>query len=245
MQPAETTPKLSEGRRLSGVCFEPGAVFPDIAVNGRWWLALIIIVLLTTLSVTLMVNRIGYDQMIRSAFESNERAQQMSPEQRAQAIEAQKKFMPIAVKVMPVVAIFLGSLVVAGALLFTFKFLLDAEMTYKQVLNIYAYAAIPPSIVGTGVMLMVLYMKPPEEFDMQNASAISVGAFLPQGTSAWIKSLGASLDLFTIWTIVLLAIGFSAFCGAKRMPFGRALTGIVLPWLVYVAGKAAFASLFG
>jgi hypothetical protein len=42
-----------------------------------------------------------------------------------------------------------------------------------------------------------------------------------------------------------MAIGFSAFCGKKRMPLGRALTGIVLPWLVYVAGKAAFASLFG
>jgi hypothetical protein len=29
------------------------------------------------------------------------------------------------------------------------------------------------------------------------------------------------------------------------MPFGRALTGIVAPWLLWVVCKVAFASLFG
>lgn len=245
MEPLEAPKPTSEAGRLTGVFFSPGEVFADIAANGRWYLAMILLIILSSLAVSLMVSHVGYDQMIRTALENNERVQQLTAEQRAQAMEGQRKFMPYAMRLGPVIGIALGMLVVAGALLFTFKFMLDADLTFKQTLNICCYASLPPSVAGTLVMIAVLYLKPPEEFDPQTASSFSVGSFLPAGSAAWLKSLAGSLDLFTFWTMALMAIGFSAFLGARKMPFGRALTGIVVPWLLWVAGKAAFSSIFG
>lgn len=245
MQPSESAPTVSEAGRLTGVFFSPGSVFADIAVRGRWYVAMALLIVFSSVAAHLMVTRVGYDQMIRNAMENNERLQQLTSEQRAAAIEQQKKFMPIAVRVMPVVGVAVGLAVIAGALLFTFKFLLDAELTFKQTLNICSYASIPPSLVSTLMMIAVMYMKPPTEFDPQTASGFNVASFLAADTKGWIKSLAGSLDLFTFWTMALMAIGFSAFVGARKMPFGRALMGIVAPWLLWVVCKVAFASLFG
>jgi hypothetical protein len=44
-----------------------------------------------------------------------------------------------------------------------------------------------------------------------------------------VKSLCGSLDLFTIWSIVLLAIGFSV--AARKLSFTKVLTAIAIPWL--------------
>lgn len=245
MQPTEAVPTTSEAGRLAGVFFSPGAVFSNIATEGRWYIAMALLVLLSMISVHLMVSRVSYDQMIRNAMASNARVQELSAEQREAAIEQQKKFMPVAVRVMPVVGVVLGLMVIAGALMFTFKFLLDSELTFKQTLNICSYGSIPPSLVANLMMIAVLYMKPPEEFDPQTASAFSLGSFLPAETSGWVKSLAGSVDLFTFWTMALLAIGFSAFLGARKMPFGRALMGIAAPWLLWVLCKVGFAALFG
>lgn len=230
---------------MTGVFFEPGAVFADIAARGRWWLALLIMMLLASLSVQMIVSRISYDTMIQKIFDSNERIQQLSADQRAQAVETQRKIMPITMRVMPLVGSLVGMLVIAAALMFTFKFMLDAELTYKNALNITCYAMVPVSIVSTIATIAVLYLKAPEDFDIQNPIAFNLGAFLPDGTAKWLASLAGSIDLFTIWAVVLIAIGFSAFCGARKMPFGRAITGVLVPWAVYVVGKAAFASIFG
>ncbi len=76
------------------------------------------------------------------------------------------------------------------------------------------------------------------------------GASCPLGairstSRPWLRSLANSLDLFTIWTIVLIATGFTALCGARKMPFRRSLWGVLAPWLVYVLGKMGFAALTG
>lgn len=238
-------PPSSEMRRLTGVCFEPAAVFPDIATNGRWWVAWLIIAVLISAFTTLMVSRIGYDRMITKAFESNARMQEMPADQKEKAVEMQRKMMPFFVRVMPPIGLLIVMLVAAGALLFVFNFMLDAGLKFKQVLNLHAYAGIPPAIVSTAASILVLYLKPPEDFDMQNPLAFNIGAFLPDTTAKWLHSLASSIDFFTFWQIALLAVGFSAVCGAKRMPFSRALIGVIIPWLAYVFAKATWAAMFG
>jgi len=244
MDSAVSSTNLSEARRLTGVFHEPGTVFPDIAANGRWWIPMLLVVLCTSLFVALMVDRVGYDRMIQKAFESSKRAQEMPAEQRQAAMDSQRKMMPVFVRIMPPLANILGLLIVAGGLLFTFKFLLDVNLSYKNSLNITCYASIPPAVAGVAAMIAVMYLKPPDEFDAENALAFNAGAFMPEGTAKWLHSIGSSLDLFTFWSIALLAIGFSAAAGAKKLPFSRALIGVIAPWLVWVVCKAAFAALF-
>ncbi|MBI5084714.1 MAG: YIP1 family protein [Acidobacteria bacterium] len=243
---ASAPPPLSEAGRLAGVFHSPSSVFPDIAATGRWWIAALIVVIVSSVVVSLMVSRVGYDRMIRKTIETNQRMQEMPAEQKERAIEMQRKMMPVMLRVGPVAGVLIGLLVIAGALLFVFNSLLDAGLSYKKVLNICSYGGLPPSVVSSAATVAVLYLKPPDEFDMQNPLAFNAGAFLdPDSTSKWLMSLASSLDLFTFWTIAMIAIGFSAVCGAKRMPMSRALMGIGIPWLLWVVIKIGFSSLFG
>jgi hypothetical protein len=245
METAESASPLSEPRRLLGTFHEPGAVFADIATNGRWWLALLIIIALSSLSVHLMVTHIGYDRIIQKAFDASPQIQKLSPEQRATAFNSQLKMMPYIMRISPLVAPLLGTLVIAAALLFAFKFMLDADLKYRQVLNISCYASLPPGIVSTAAMILVMFLKPPEDFDVQAPLAFNAGAFLGDGVAKWLHSLASSFDLFTFWTIALVAVGFSAACGVKKMPFSRALIGVVGPWLLWVVAKVGWAAMFG
>jgi uncharacterized membrane protein (UPF0136 family) len=243
-QPVPDQP-LTEIQRISGVFAEPSRVFADIARNGRWWIIAIAMILLNVVVISAMVQRVGYDLMIEKALEQSRQVQEMSADQRAQVYEQQRKFMPIAIRVFPPIAILAGMLVAAAALLFSYRFLLDAEVKYKEALNITAYAYLPPSIVATLMFVAILYLKPPDEFDMESASGLSIGSFLSRDAAAWLRSLANSLDLFTIWTILLIATGFTALCGARKMPLGRSVWGVLAPWLVYVLGKMGFAALTG
>lgn len=247
MEPEESTPTPapSEIGRLTGTFFEPGAVFPNIATNGRWWVAWLIIAILVSTFMTLVISRVGYDRIILKSMESNSRTAEMPAEQKAQAIEMQRKIMPYVLRVAPVVGSLVVIFITAGVLLFIFNFLFGAEMKYKQMLNVYAYSGIPPSVISIAASILVMYLKPVDEFDLQHPLAFNLGAFLPESTPKWLESLGASLDVFTFWQIALVAVAISAVCGAKKMPFGRALTGVLLPWAAYVLAKMSWAAMFG
>lgn len=241
----EHNTRLSEFARIAGVFTDPPGVFADVAGRGRWWLVLLILIALNIISVSAMVARVGYDQIIEKAMERNPRLQEMSPQQRLQVIEQQRRFMPIAVRVLPPLAMAAALFAVAGVLLFSYRMLLDANVAYRHALNITAYSWLPPAVAGNAMFLALLYLKPPEDFDPETASALSLGSFLSPDTAAWLRSLANSFDLFTLWTIALIAAGFSTFCGNRKLPFGRALWGVLLPWLVYVLGKAGISALIG
>jgi hypothetical protein len=91
---------------------------------------------------------------------------------------------------------------------------------------------------------VVLHLKNPDEINVQNALAFNPGAFMdPNSGSKFLYSLATSLDLFSFWTILLIAVGLKAAAG-KKLTFGGAVFAVVLPWAVYVLGKSALAGVF-
>jgi hypothetical protein len=101
-----------------------------------------------------------------------------------------------------------------------------------------------PLLIQTGLSMVVLYLKDPEEFNLQNPLMFNVGAYLSPDTPAALRALGSSIDLFSLWIMVLLAIGISA--AARKISFGKALAGIIFPWALFVGLKtmAAAAGLY-
>lgn len=242
----ETAPEsqqVSEVQRLTGVFHSPGSVFGNIAVAGKWVIPLLIIVLCSLGSVTAIQSRISVEDMVAKILETNERMQQLPADQRDAVMAQQMKIIPIGLYA----GAFVGSAVIlfiaAGVLLLVFNLLMDGKLKYKNALNIYSYAMLPPGIVGTLVMIMVLYLKPPDEFDIQNPLAFNAGAFLSATSPAWMKSLLGSIDLFTFWTMFLLAIGFSR--AIPKMTTGKAFGAILVPWFVWVILKTGWAAMFG
>jgi hypothetical protein len=180
---------------------------------------------------------------MEQTFDSNPRTQNMPADQRARAVEQAVRIVSITSYAGAIVGTPVMVAVEAGVLLLIFNFFLGAHLRFKQVFGVTSYALLP-MLVSTVLALVVMLLKNPDDFNLRNPLAFNVGAFLdPQSTAKWLVSLGASLDLFSIWVVILLAIGLAA--AAPRLSFSKALTGVMTPWLVLVVLKSAWAGAFG
>jgi hypothetical protein len=236
--------QLSEAGRLGGVFHAPAETFPDVSAHGRWWVPALIMGVMGLLFVTLFVQRVGFDRMIQKTIDASPQMQDLPADKKADAIAMQRKIMPPVMYTMPVVGVLAGIIIVGGVLLFVMNGLMDAGLRFKNALNICAYSMLPASVVSSVLMVVVMFLKSPDEFDIEHPLAFNLGAFLsPDSTSKYLVSLASSFDLFTFWMIALMAIGFSAAVGAKKLPFSKALIGILIPWGVWVLCKVGLAAL--
>jgi len=241
---SEPQPKgLGEVSRLTGVFFEPAKTFTDVAARPAFWVPLILMMLGALAYITLFGQHVGWERMMRHQQETSSRAAQMSPEQREQQLQMMTKFAPIGGYGAVLVGVPVGTLVWAAVLLGIVKGLMSAPVRLKQVYAILCYAAMP-GLIFTVLAIVVMFMKPPDDFNMQNPLMFNPGAFMdPTTTSKFVHSLASSLDLFRIWTLVLIGIGLKA-AGGKQLSIGGAMTAVFVPWIIWQLGAAAMAGMF-
>ncbi|MGA7237347.1 MAG: YIP1 family protein [Bryobacteraceae bacterium] len=234
---------MSEGSRLAGVFFEPKKAFTDIAARPRFIVPLILMILMGIGVATLYsqkgVMRIAAEQQMAN----NPQIQQLAPDQKAQALERGMKITTIIGYCIPIL-IPVSYLVMALVLWAIVSGILSAPVRFGQVFAIVTYAQLP-SLLMSILAVIVLQLKGPADFNVQNPLMFNPGAFMdPQSSPKFIYSIASSLDLFTIWVLLLVATGLKA-AGGKRISFGGALFAVMLPWAVIVLGKAALAGLTG
>lgn len=240
----EPQPKgLGEGSRLTGVFFEPAKTFEDVAARPGFWAPLILVIVTALCFMVLFGQHVGWDRMIRHQTETSSRAAQMSPEQREASIQMGAKFAPIAGYVGVLLGVPLGTLIWAAVLLGIVKGMMSAQVRLKQVFAIICYSSLP-GVIMMLLAIAVMFMKPPEDFNLQNPLVFNPGAFLdPATTSKFIYSLASALDLFGLWKLVLIGIGLKA-AGGKQLSMGGAMTAVFLPWAIFVLCAASLAGLF-
>ena len=230
---------MSEVDRLVGVLFDPQATFPDIVARPRWWIPLVILVVLAGSITFAFSERVGWEPFMRQQIEASPRTQQLSAEQKEQIIEQQVRLAPIFGYVFSVLGWPIIVLVVAGIFLFVFNVLLGTQLVYRQVLGVTSYSMLPQAVGGL-LALLLLFIKEPADFDLQNPLASNLGAFLdPNAVPAWLVSLGSSLDVFVFWSLLLLATGLAA--AARKLSWSKALTWVVAPWAVWLVVKVGWA----
>jgi hypothetical protein len=229
---------MSEIGRLAGMFFSPTAAFADIVRRPRWWIPMILIGVLSVAAIAVFSQHIGWDQIVRKTIDQN--SQNMTPQQRQQAISVASRIAPIIGYIAPVSAA-IAIVVIAGFLLLMTNVLLGADISFTSMMGIVGYGGIPPTLVLSLLTILVMFLKSPDDFDIQNPLAFNLGAFLPDGSARWLLTLCRSIDLFSFWRIGLLAVGITA--AAPKMKLGKALVAVIIPWLVWVALTTGLASL--
>ena len=141
-------------------------------------------------------------------------------------------------------------LVLAGIFALGMMFI-QAKTTFKKILSVVAWSSAATGIVAVLVTIASLMIKNEEglrSIDPTESAGVvpsNIAAFLPSETSAVIKSFAASIDIFTIWFLILLTIGFAAIAGARKITTGKTATVVFGFWAVYVLIKAGWAAAFG
>jgi hypothetical protein len=239
--PIEQKP-LSEVERVVDTFVAPSKTFTDLRRSANW---LVPFVLLSIASIALVVvvdKKLGMEKVVENQMalqpKAAARLDQLSPEQRAAQIQTVVKFNRIISYVYPVLLLIILA-IIAAILMATFNFGFGTELTFNQCLAVSMYASLP-GILKALIAMLVVGMGGGENFTFQNPVASNLGA-LVDPSSHFLYAIATSLDVITIWTLILTGIGFSCLTKVKR---GTCLAVVFGWWAVVVLAGAAIGAAF-
>jgi hypothetical protein len=227
---------MSEAGRIGGVFYDPVTAFADIAAHPRWAPPLALVIIASIVLLFCFSQRVGWESLVRKQMETNERVQNLPADQKARAIEQGAKFAAPVSYASAVLGPPIVVLIITGVLMLVFNTMMGASITFRQMFAMTNYSNLT-GLISVALALVVMYLTPPADYDLQSAVSFDLGAFVSTDGPKWLKSLAGSFDVFRFWSMALLVIGIRA--AAKRISLGKAVLGVVAPWLVWVLGKTA------
>jgi hypothetical protein len=228
--------------RIIGVFFSPKITFEDIVRKPSWVLPVVLLTILSIV-VSLAINqRINWREFMSQQIEKSPRAAQMSSEQKQQQIEGGAKFSPVftyAIGLLgPITAALLVALVMWGA----YTLLGGASANFGTAFGIASHAFLT-GLVSSSLFILILYLKPYGTVDLENPIATNPAALLPDESAKWLVALCKSIDIFSIWTLILLAIGFAAV-NPRKLKGGKSYTIAFTVWAAFVVLRVGWAFIF-
>ncbi len=247
VQPAAAvTPGLSQLQRITNTFSAPSKTFLDIKNGHRsWWLPFIIYVILGFCFYGVVNSKVGMRQVsenqVKLSPKAEEQMAQLTPEQREQRMNISTKITEGLFLGSPVFLLIMG-VVIAAVLLGTINFGFGGRASFGSIFAVWMYAMLP-SCIKTLLGIVVLYAgTAPESFNIKNFAPTNIGAFMnPLDMNAGLYSLLSSIDIITIWTLVLVGIGTAMVAGVKRSSGYIAAFGW---WAVVVLVGAGVAAAF-
>jgi hypothetical protein len=249
----EEPARLGPVARLTGTLLSPGETFADVNRKPTW-IAPMIIAIATVLASTFFFQwRVhpDWDSIMRNQIKKRmERSNQsLTEEQMQQQVAFSKsiaKFFPIiGAIVTPIIYVILAGIFALGLMF------IQAKTTFKKILSVVAWSCAAVGIIATVVTMASLMVRDEEglrSIDPTQSAGIvpsNLAVFLPSTSSAVIKAVAASLDIFTIWILILLSIGFASIAGSRKITPGKTATVVFGFWLVFVLIKVGWAAAFG
>lgn len=104
----------------------------------------------------------------------------------------------------------------------------DTKMAFAPAMMIATYSGVPRLIQTVVSALQGLFLAP-ESITGMGSVSIGPARFLPATANAGLESVLANMDVFVIWSFVLMAIGIAV---VARAPMKRAAITAGLVWLV-------------
>jgi Yip1 domain len=237
--PAATDNSFS---RIFGVLFSPKPTFESIVRRPTWIVPVILGCIFFIAVVAIFSQRGGWPSFFEKQDANSSRMQNMSAEERERAMEAQVKFAPVVGYIEGVIIPPIAAVVVAAVLMLVFNLSGTTKVDFKTSLGIVSYAWVPWLVHGV-LSILILFLKDPSTVDLQNIVASNPGAFLSDDAARWLVSLLSSIDIFAIWTLVLLGIGYGA-TNPKKLSFGKAFVLLLISWIFFIAIKVGLTAAF-
>jgi Yip1 domain len=242
MPAPDAQPVISPVGRILGVFFSPKETFADIVRKPSSVLPLVLITLLSIGGSFAINQRINWREYMVQQIEKSPSAANMSAEQKEQRIEGGAKFSPPFTYVIGLCAPIIATLLVAVVMWGAYNLLGGANTNFGTSFSITAHAFLT-GLVSSPLFILILYLKPYGTVDLDNPLAANLAAILPDDAAKWLVALCKSFDLFTFWTLILLAIGFAATNPRKLK--GRKTFSIAFGvWAVFVVLRVGWSAIF-
>lgn len=237
--PSTAAPAKNVFERIVGVLFSPTETFQDIVRRPNVVAPLLLIVIMGYISTALIMPKMDFSSMREQQVEA---MRKQNPNMSDSDIERMERIMTSSVKVMswvfPLLFIF-WYMIVAGVLLLAFR-LMGGEGNFAQAFAITLYSWIPMVLLSILTTVIVFARG---TFDPVTAATLvkSNPAFLvDMKANPVLFSLLSSIDLFVIWMLILLSIGFAVM---SKLSKAKSAVIVFSLWIAMLVIKVGFAAI--
>ncbi len=220
-QPPQSSPEpapLSEGQRLMDVFFAPSKTFTDLRRNASWWAPFLITAIVSLCFVYVADQKVGFrkiaENQLRAQPKQADQLERMPADQREKQMQM-RTGITRTISYAFFTFILLWSVVVAAVLFATLKFGLSAEVKFKTLFALMIYAGLPGILKAILAMASLLAGVASDGFTFQNPVATNPGYFVDPASNSVLYSFLTSFDVFSIWSMILVAIGITCIAKVK------------------------------
>lgn len=222
--------------RVRSVLLRPRRVFEEMTSESRsTWLTPMLVLTVTAILVVVVAGSLKTRAAMMGEFQQPRDWQWWTPEMQEDYMQAQQATQgPVFMYIMPMVGsltgLWLGWLLFAALLHFG-STLLGGRGSMQSALNIVAWASLPFAL--RDILRMVFML-------------IAGHAITSPGLSGFITTPGflaqllTRIDIFFLWHVLLLVIGFGV---ADSLPRGKATAGVLIVILLVLLAQAGLATL--
>lgn len=238
-QPAPAPAPKNSFQRIAGVFFAPVETFADIARKPDILVPLLVILAIGFVSTFLVMPHLDWDAMLA---QQQEMVKKQNPNVSDSDLAQMGKFTKAIGKVMgyisPVLVI-IGYLIIALVIWGACR-LMGGQGDFKQAFSATLYAHFPRVVLGIIASVVVMARGMVDPSTMATVVKSSPAFLVDMKEQPVLFSLLGSFEIFQIWTIILLIIGFAAL---SKLSKAKTAAIIISLWVITVVVKLGFAAL--
>jgi hypothetical protein len=224
--------------RIPGSLFSPGPTFESIARRPTWLAPLLLWTAVSVVVTTMLLPRIDWERVTRQGLE---RRHQTIPEERIPAVVEQTR------KIGSVVSWFFGlagpvlaSLFVAVVIWGSFK-AFGWDATFRQSFGATTHAFLPNVLKALLLLPIIARRETIDPEEIGDLLRSNLGFLVERDSAKVLHALLQSVDLFALWSLILLVIGFASAAKVSKKSAAGVVIGL---WVLLILLKAGWAAMF-
>jgi hypothetical protein len=235
--------------RLGGVYLSPKNTFQEIGGSPSIWVPMLVMIIMGGLMGFYLIHTADFHSIAVSQLEKQAEQGKLTED----VMQQRLPLMETIIKAFILAAAALGSiffaLIVAGFAKL-FSALAGAQNRFKAIFSVTAFTMIAISIIQSLLTVLILHFKGTADLDLQNLNSVvasNLGAVLQNllGNDVLPKfaiELAKAIDVFAIWMIALLSIGYAAV--SQKLKTSTAAIWLTSAYAIIAIIGAAFRAVF-
>jgi len=251
----DAPPPMSTMGRLTGIFFEPTAVFRNLRAHPRWLAAILIIGCLSAAYAAAFYHRLTPERIINYTMDKLEESPIKPPPEamakaRTEGVAQEKNSIFQAGKaVKTIVGAFFGIAIFAGLyLLGVLAF--GGRMHFWQAYAVAAYVALPVAVIQRVISFIILFVKSPDDIHpilgQETLVTDNLGILFKSAEHPVLFVAASSIGILSFYKLWLTATGLreGGYKVSSSAGWGVAITLWILGLLLGLAAAAVFGSFF-
>lgn len=226
---------------LFKVLWSPGEAMLLLSKNPKVLAPILFLTLFSIATASVLVVKVDTVELTMRTIEKSSRGSSLSDEQKAQL---RRQIDSPVVKALTLVSGVLGAgltVLIVAAIYFALFTMLGREGGFKAFFSITAYAFVPTIFRSMAAMLSA-YVVPASSLMLDEFGSLSPAVFLDRDSvSPVIFAAVSTIDLVSIWVLILLGIGYGFVTRKSLSKASRAaaIVGVFMVYVVFRLGSAA------